>query len=206
MPERSGLRKHRGAGHGFSCLPLGLPESMGTNRRHQRSPLDAIGENDAYSSIMPAERTACACTTLRKASRAVTRFYDEALRPTDLTATQFAVMRAVEREKKVPMSHVARTLVMDRTTFYRAIAPLLRAGDLRWAPSAGDGRAKWLQLSASGRRRMNRAAGRWAAAQRRMVEKIGLARWRELSRWLSEATEEALALQPSEAGGTDDLP
>ncbi len=137
----------------------------------------------------------CACTTLRKASRAVTRLYDEALRPTDLTATQFALMRAVAREGKVAMSRVAATLVMDRTTFYRAIAPLLRAGDLEWTSSEDDGRAKLLRLSPSGRRRMSRAAGRWAAAQRRMVRKIGLARWRKLSRWLREATDDALALE-----------
>jgi DNA-binding MarR family transcriptional regulator len=149
---------------------------------------------------MSAQQTPCACTTLRKASRAVTRFYDEALRSTDLTSTQFAVMRAVAREEKVPMSRVASTLVMDRTTFYRAIAPLLRAGDLKWVPSRDDGRAKLLELSPSGRRRMDRAAGKWAAAQRRMVRKIGLARWRELSRWLQQTTNDALALEPLETG------
>ena len=154
---------------------------------------------------MPAaERTPCACNTLRKASRAVTRFYDESLRPTELTTTQFAVMRAVAREGKVPMRHVARTLVMDRTTFYRAIAPLLRAGDLEWVPSEEDSRAKLLRLSPSGRRRMARAAREWASAQRRMIGRIGLARWQELSRWLLEATEHALALQPLEKGALRD--
>ena len=149
---------------------------------------------------MSAELSPCACTTLRKASRAVTRFYDEALRATDLTSPQFAVLRAVAREGKVPMSHVANALVMDRTTFYRAIAPLLSSGDLEWAPSGGDARAKLLRLSPAGRRRMNRAAARWAEAQAQMVEKIGPARWRELSRWLQEATSEALALQSAETG------
>ncbi len=142
---------------------------------------------------MPA---ACACTTLRKASRAVTRLYDEALRETDLTSTQFAVLRAIEREGKVPMSCVARTLVMDRTTFYRAIAPLLQAGVLEWVPCGEDGRAKLLGLTSSGKRRAARATRKWAAAQRRLIRKIGEDRWETLSRWLIEATDQALALEP----------
>jgi DNA-binding MarR family transcriptional regulator len=109
-------------------------------------------------------------------------------------------MRAVAREGMVPMSQVANALVMDRTTFYRAIAPLLSSGDLEWVPSDGDARAKRIRLTPSGRRRMNRAAARWAKAQCRMVQRIGLARWRELSRWLQEATNEALALQSVETG------
>jgi DNA-binding MarR family transcriptional regulator len=148
---------------------------------------------------MPAEHAPCACTTLRKASRAVTRFYDEALRPTRLTTTQFAVMRAIHRAGKVPMSHVAETLVMDRTSLYRSVAPLLRAGDLQSVSSEEDSRAKFLQLSTSGKRRMARAARNWAVAQRQMVQKIGSARWLELSQWLLEATEHALALEPLEA-------
>lgn len=145
---------------------------------------------------MKAEHAPCACTTIRKASRAVTRFYDEALRPTGLTSTQFAVMRAVDREKRVPMSRLAETLVMDRTSFYRAIGPLLRAGDLQSVSSAEDSRAKFLQLSRSGKRRMSRAARNWAAAQREMVRTMGGDRWQEMSRWLLEATQHALALGP----------
>jgi DNA-binding MarR family transcriptional regulator len=143
---------------------------------------------------MQAELAPCACTALRKASRAVTRFYDEALRETGLTTTQFAVMRAVAREGKVPMSRVAETLVMDRTSLYRAIAPLLRAKDLELAASPTDGRAKVLRVTESGRRRMASAARRWTSAQRRMVGTMGIDRWRELSRWLEQTTGEALAL------------
>jgi DNA-binding MarR family transcriptional regulator len=146
---------------------------------------------------MRAELTPCACTTLRKASRAVTRFYDDVLRPTELTTTQFAILRAVAREGRVPMSRVAEALVMDRTSLYRAVAPLLRSKDLELAPSNRDGRAKVLRLSQKGKRRMERAAGRWALAQRRMVKQIGAARWRELSRWLLETSEQALALEPA---------
>ena len=145
---------------------------------------------------MNAELAPCACTTLRKASRAVTRFYDEMLRPEGLTATQLAVLRAVDREGPVPMSHVADALVMDRTSLYRAVGPLLRAGDLESVPSAEDGRSKFLRLSRSGKRRLARAGQRWALAQRTMIQQIGPERWPDLSRWLHETAERALSLDP----------
>jgi DNA-binding MarR family transcriptional regulator len=145
---------------------------------------------------MNAELVPCACTTLRKASRAVTRFYDEMLRPEGLTATQLAVLRAVDREGAVPMSHVADALVMDRTSLYRSVGPLLRAGDLVSVPSEADGRAKFLRLSRSGKRRLARAGRRWALAQKKMIEEIGPDRWPDLSRWLHETAERALSLEP----------
>lgn len=121
----------------------------------------------------------CACTTLRKASRAITRFYDEALETAGVTATQFAVMRAVERQGTVTMSHVAKTLVMDRTSFYRAVMPLVRDRLLRYARSTGDARAKCLAITPKGRARMAAAAKAWEDAQDRMVSRIGPQRWKQ---------------------------
>ena len=89
----------------------------------------------------------CTCTTIRKAARAVTRFYDEALGRAGLTATQFAVMRAVERAGTVTMSRVADALVMDRTSLYRTVAPLMREGLLRCTSAEDDARAKCLVVS-----------------------------------------------------------
>jgi DNA-binding MarR family transcriptional regulator len=136
---------------------------------------------------MKTARLPCACTTLRKASRAVTRFYDEALRPTGLTSNQLAVMRAVDREGQVPMSRIAETLVMDRTSLYRAVGPLLRYGDLESVSPDDDSRAKYLKLTHTGERRMARAAPYWERAQRQMLRRIGPERWREMSQWLLEA-------------------
>src|SRR5262249_5171925 len=65
--------------------------------------------------------TPCACTTLRKAARAVTRFYDAAIERAGMTTTQFAVLRAAERAGTVTMSRVADDLVMDRTSLYRTV-------------------------------------------------------------------------------------
>lgn len=128
----------------------------------------------------------CACTTLRKASRAVTRRYDEVMRPSGITATQLALLRAVDREGLVPMSRIAEGLVMDRTTLYRAVNPLLRDGFLSYAPGGSDARAKCLVLTPAGRARMAEAGELWDRAQQGVLELIGPSRWQRISAELME--------------------
>ena len=39
----------------------------------------------------------CACARLRKAARAVTQFYDQALKPAGVTPNQFTILATLER-------------------------------------------------------------------------------------------------------------
>jgi DNA-binding MarR family transcriptional regulator len=126
-------------------------------------------------------RPPCVCTTLRKATRAVTRFYDEAIERTGISTAQLAVLRQIERAGAVPMSRIAEALVMDRTSLYRAVAPLVRDGLVIHADAAADTRARSLALTASGRARMARAGSAWDTAQARLVAHVGAERWQRLS-------------------------
>ena len=137
-------------------------------------------------------------TTLRKAARAVTRFYDAAIERAGMTTTEFAVLRAAERAGTVTMSRVADDLVMDRTFLYRAVAPLLREGWLRCAPSDDDTGAKCVVITSLGRSRIARAASEWDAAQARVVAHIGRRRWGRLSASLLEIAEQVRTWTPEE--------
>jgi DNA-binding MarR family transcriptional regulator len=144
------------------------------------------------------QSTPCACTTLRKAARAVTRFYDAAIERAGMTTTQFAVLRAAERAGTVTMSRVADDLVMDRTSLYRTVAPLLREGWLRCASSDDDARAKCLVITPLGRRRIACAAKEWDAAQARVVAHLGRRRLGRLSTSLLEIAEQVRTWTPEE--------
>src|ERR1700686_834142 len=111
----------------------------------------------------------CACTTIRKASRALSRIYDEALAPAGLTVAQLGVLRAINRGAKdgEPLSRLAETLVMDRTSLYRALGPMARSGWLL-IKGAPKGRAKLVQLSKDGIRVTADAAEYWQRAQSRV--------------------------------------
>ena len=131
----------------------------------------------------------CACTTIRKASRALSRIYDEALAPAGLTVAQLGVLRAIGRGPKggEPLSRLAETLVMDRTSLYRALGPMARSGWLL-IKDAPKGRAKVVQLSKAGIGATTRAAEYWERAQSRVIGEFGIDRWVTLQKAMTELT------------------
>ena len=111
----------------------------------------------------------CACKNLRRSARAVTRLYDEALRPSGLRITQFTLLVAVAIGEAVPITRLADALSLDRTTLGRDLKPLtdrglveIRAGD--------DRRTRVVRLTGQGRDALGRAYPLWQAAQARIVE------------------------------------
>jgi DNA-binding MarR family transcriptional regulator len=131
----------------------------------------------------------CACTTIRKASRALSRIYDEALAPAGLTVAQLGVLRAIGRGAKdgEPLSRLAETLVMDRTSLYRALGPMARSGWLR-IKDAPKGRTKVVQLSKAGIRATARAGEYWETAQTRVIGEFGVDRWATLQKAMTDLT------------------
>ncbi|HZJ66404.1 MAG TPA: MarR family winged helix-turn-helix transcriptional regulator [Kofleriaceae bacterium] len=129
---------------------------------------------------------ACLCTALRKATRAVTRLYDEALRPAGLRVTQFAVLRHLVRGGEQRMRDLSATLVVDETAFNRSVRSLhdrgwiaIRTGD--------DRRERMLSITAAGRALLAEAEPMWSAAQQRMSHELG-ASWDALMRSLRAVT------------------
>src|SRR3989442_15951619 len=65
------------------------------------------------------EMSGCVCFGLRRATRAVTQFYDSALKPHRLRATQLPILAAASRQESAPLAPLAQELGMDRTTLLR---------------------------------------------------------------------------------------
>lgn len=109
--------------------------------------------------------TECHCLDARREARAVSRLYDEQLRPHGLRATQFSVLVALELGAGAPLGVLADTLGLDRTTFTRSAALMRRRG---WIASArsDDGREHRMSLTAAGRRKLHEAHPAWQRAQR----------------------------------------
>lgn len=120
----------------------------------------------------------CLCTSLRKASRAVTRVYDDRLAGSGLTTTQFAVLRHLARHGDLPLSRLAELLVMDRTSLYRTLAPIERHGWI--AIGQAQGRTKIASLTAPGRGKMAEATAAWEGCQQEIVGAMGAAQWQAL--------------------------
>src|SRR5689334_334857 len=91
----------------------------------------------------------CMCHKTRMAARAVTRAYDDALRPTGLRATQVAVLAAVGAQGALSIKSLADFLGMERTTLTRNLRPLEEKGYVLLAPERRH-RSRMLTLTASG--------------------------------------------------------
>lgn len=130
-------------------------------------------------------KVACACSTLRKASRAVSRHYEACLAQAGITATQFSLLRCLEREGPLPLSRMAETLVMERTSLYRSIAPLEAEKLVGLKDDPDDRRARVASLTDRGRKRIERVVPYWEEAQESFLTTAG-PHWHSLSSALDE--------------------
>src|SRR5262249_25752815 len=131
---------------------------------------------------------------LRRASRAISRFYEAAFAPLDLTATQFSLLVAVNLGGPIPLSRLADALVLDRTSLYRAIKPLVRRRCLRIQP----GRARRegpASLTEAGRQLLAEALPIWDRTQTRFVGAIGPQAWAALRTGLRQVVPTVQALE-----------
>ena len=131
----------------------------------------------------------CTCFRLRRATRQVTRLYDQALAGAGLGVNQYSILR--HARTPLTVGELAARLGMDRTTLNRNLQPLLREGWLAEERGA-DPRQRVLSITTAGRRRLEQARPLWRRAQRRIDELLGPAALARLHAGL-EALDGALA-------------
>lgn len=106
------------------------------------------------------------------AARAVTRTYDDVLRPTGLRATQLAVLAAVGIDGAMSIAELASFLGMDRSTLTRNLRPLEKEG-LVTLGAEGWRRSRTLEITSKGRSRLRAALPLWETAQQLLMRKLG---------------------------------
>ncbi len=67
----------------------------------------------------------CACSRLRRAARAVTQLYDDALEPVGLRVTQLSLLRTLQRQGTLTIGELAVRNLLDRTALSRNLDPLV---------------------------------------------------------------------------------
>jgi DNA-binding MarR family transcriptional regulator len=121
----------------------------------------------------------CMCANLRRASRALTQLYEDALRPLGLRATQFTVLQALVLAGEVSQGTLGEILAMDTTTLTRTLAIMSRHG---WIAKryGKDRRERRLCLTKSGEVQLNRATPSWEKVQTKLRRQLGDTRWDNL--------------------------
>jgi DNA-binding MarR family transcriptional regulator len=121
----------------------------------------------------PWPETLCTCTALKRADRAISRAYDEGLRPVGLGVSQYSLLSLISRAAgPLTVSDLARAQVMDRTTLSRALAPLRRDG-LVEISAGNDRRTRLVSLTPAGHERLEAARPLWRAVQDDIQARVG---------------------------------
>ena len=113
----------------------------------------------------------CLAMRARLLSRTVTSVYDEALRPLGITIGQLNILAVVAKRGPIAQGEVAQFLSMEKSTMSRNVKRMRQHGWLREAPGAG--RRLLLEVSATGRRMLGRAAPPWSEAQAEVSALLG---------------------------------
>jgi len=110
----------------------------------------------------------CACTTLRRVTRAVTAAYDKALEPSGLRITQFSVLRMLDRHGPMPVTQLAERVALERSSMGRNLDPLERRGLVRFEIGKVDQRERVAHLTSAGLAAIQLALPHWRETQDRV--------------------------------------
>lgn len=107
------------------------------------------------------------------------RYYDSGISPVGVNITQLAVLRCIARRSGEPLVRVAEEMEMDRTSLYRAIAPMIREG---WIVSADatHSRFRTAKVTSKGRQLLTNANKRWEGVQQNVIGKFGQEKYQAL--------------------------
>lgn len=114
--------------------------------------------------------TPCYGGSVRKASRILTRIYDDALAPSGLNLTQFSIAYRLNEVNTATISELAAWMDLDKTAMGRSLLPMEREGFIAMQ-KGDDRRSRPVTLTAAGLARYRKAIPLWQQAQKQ-VEKL----------------------------------
>jgi len=145
----------------------------------------------------------CNCSILRSASRALSVAYDEALSPSGLRVTQFAILARMNAVGPTSVNDLADRLTMDRTTLGRNVRILERDGLIEIGVGE-DRRARVLRLTSKGQGVLDEAMPLWTEVHERFEAMLGAKEADSLRATLSDVIQVGRALYSGDlatAGG-----
>lgn len=118
-------------------------------------------------------RSVCFSTSVRRIDRVLTRIYDDAIRPSGLVTTQYALLSTLSRAPaRITLTDLASAIDLDRSTLSRNLHPLERQGFVQLEPGE-DRRARCVSITPAGREKLEATRPLWRAAQDRVMHLTG---------------------------------
>jgi DNA-binding MarR family transcriptional regulator len=114
----------------------------------------------------------CIAVRVRLLARAVTRIYNQALRPHGLTISQMNILVAASHLGQVKQQDICRVLHLDKSTLSRDLARMRAQGWVTDAPG-DDPRATILSVTSAGKKMLEKAFPAWNQAQEEAKALLG---------------------------------
>jgi DNA-binding MarR family transcriptional regulator len=118
---------------------------------------------------------------VKRVQQSLRRRCDAALRPSELSMAQYAAMRALADHPEASASELARRCFVTRQSLQDLLAGLRSAGYVRDAKAPPRGRARSLELTPSGTKRLAAAHSAVMAVESSMLEGISASTQRQLA-------------------------
>jgi len=115
--------------------------------------------------------TECLCTRLRRASRGVSKLYDDALSEIGLNVAQYSLLRHLQRLDRPSITDLAEAMGLERSTLGRNLRVLEGRGMVELSGGT-DQRNRLVVLTPAGERLLGEARGAWQAAQVELKQRL----------------------------------
>ena len=137
----------------------------------------------------------CLCANFRRASRALTQAYEEAIRPLGIRATQLTILQVLARAGDLPQGKLGEILAMDSTSLTRTLAIMQRHGWIAYRRGE-DRRERWVCLAPAGKAQLRRVEPAWEKVQSRLRSRLGDKKWKVFM----DLTHEMASIATTEGG------
>lgn len=127
----------------------------------------------------------CYCLDMRKASQKVTNIYTTALKPINISVTQFGLLKHIQTLQPINVTDLANVMELDRTTVVRTLKILENRGYILDI-SEDRKRNRKLILTNNGKSTVNNGTILWSKVQDKFKDFLGEEDLKELLRIISK--------------------
>jgi len=131
---------------------------------------------------------ACAAQTLRKASRLISKRYEDGFRKVNLTASQFSILQALTYAKEMPFGRISDVLGLDQTTLSRLLKTLEKRQLVAVQPDKNDARGRTVSSTVAGKELFEEAELIWRSINDDSLSRLSDDDWQTVKRALNVLT------------------
>lgn len=114
----------------------------------------------------------CLCQNTRRAANALTKYYDKAFADSEITTTQFALLKNIQRLGSTNITDLTQVVKLEKSTLTRTLAPLIDAEYIH-SERGKNKREIILSLTEKGEEKVASALPAWQMMQAEITDFLG---------------------------------